>query len=123
MLCAGVIFGTGAAAALLLYLLSDSAAAVSALLAALVTGCMHGVNFMLISILPKFFKKYGNVSTASGVLNSCTYVGSALSTYGIAVLSAKIGWGDTIGIWFLIALMGTVLCFVSVKPWKREHGV
>ena len=121
MLCAGVIFGTGALAALVLYLLSDRNAAVSAILAAVLTGAMHGVNFMLVSILPPFFKKYGNVSTASGVLNSCTYIGSATSTYGIAVLSQNIGWGDTIGIWFLVALTGTALCLISVKPWLRTH--
>ena len=121
MLCAGVIFGTGALAALILYLLSDRNAAVSAILAAVLTGTMHGVNFMLVSILPLFFQKYGNVSTASGVLNSCTYIGSATSTYGIAVLSQNIGWGNTIGIWFLIALTGTALCLISVKPWLRMH--
>lgn len=123
MLCAGVIFGAGAVAALVLYFLSDKNAAISAVLAAALTGTMHGVNFMLVSILPPFFKKYGNVSTASGVLNSCTYVGSAISTYGIAVLSQSIGWGDTIGIWFLIALLGTILCLINIKPWAKTHPV
>jgi len=122
LLCAGVIFGSGAVSALALYLLCDSNAVVSALLAAVVTGCMHGVNFMLVSIIPRFFQKYGNTSTASGVLNACTYVGAASSTYGIAVLSARIGWQDTIGIWFLIALSGAVLCLICVKPWARTHS-
>ena len=121
LLCAGVIFGMGTVAALVLYFLSAKNAAISAFLAAVVTGSMHGVNFMLVSILPPFFKKYGNVSTASGVLNSCTYIGSAASTYGIAVLSQSIGWGDTIGIWFLIALTGTILCLISIKPWAKTH--
>ena len=121
LLCAGVIFGMGTVAALVLYFLSAKNAAISAFLAAVVTGSMHGVNFMLVSILPPFFKKYGNVSTASGVLNSCTYIGSAASTYGIAVLSQSIGWGDTIGIWFLIALTGTALCLISIKPWAKTH--
>ena len=122
MLCAGVIFGGGAASALALYFLADLSAPLSALLAAAVTGCMHGVNFMLVSILPRFFHRYGNTSTASGVLNACTYVGAASSTYGIAVLSSRIGWQDTIGIWFLIALTGTVLCLVTVKPWAKTHS-
>ena len=42
---------------------------------------MHGVNIMLVSILPTYFKKYGNRSTASGVVNACTYIGSAASAY------------------------------------------
>ena len=122
MLCAGVIFAGGAVSALALYFLPSASAPLSALLAAVVTGCMHGVNFMLVSILPRFFQRYGNTSTASGVLNACTYVGAASSTYGIAVLSDRIGWQSTIGIWFVVALIGTVLCLVTVKSWGRTHS-
>ena len=121
LLCAGSIFGVGTCAALLLFFLFNQGAAVSVFLAALLTGCMHGVNFVLISMLPPFFQKYGNTSTVSGILNACTYIGSALSTYGIALLSKGIGWGWTILVWFLIALVGTVLCLVCVKPWAKEH--
>lgn len=121
--CAGVIFGVGAAAALLLFFLFDRGAAISVLLAALLTGCMHGVNFMLISMLPAYFRKYGNTSTASGVLNACTYIGSALSTYGVAVLSTSIGWDGTILLWFATALTGTALCLLCIKPWAKKHPV
>lgn len=121
LLCAGTIFGVGTCSALLLFFLFNGGAAVSVFLSALLTGCMHGVNFMLISMLPPFFRKYGNTATASGVLNACTYIGSALSTYGIALLSKGIGWNWTILIWFFIALVGTGLCLICVKPWAKEH--
>ncbi len=52
LLCAGVIFGVGAVAAFLLFLCFDQSAALSVLLAAMLTGCMHGVNFILVGILP-----------------------------------------------------------------------
>ena len=77
---------------------------------------------MLISMLPRYFKRYGSASTASGVLNACTYVGSALSTYGIAVLSQGLGWKGTILIWVVIAVLGTAACVVCVKPWKKHFG-
>lgn len=122
LLCAGVIFGTGALATIVLLLVTGNSAALSVVFAALLTGTMHGVNVMLISMLPPFFQKYGNVSTVSGVLNSCTYIGSAISTYGIALLSEKFNWSFTIFIWLLIALLGTVMCLVCVRPWnKREN--
>lgn len=121
VLCAGVIFGIGVGAALLLYFLSDRNAALSVVLAAVITGCMHGVNLMLVSIVPAWFGKYGSAATASGVLNACTYVGSATSTYGIAVLSGNIGWQNTILLWAFIALVGTVLCLVGTKPWAASH--
>ena len=121
MLCAGVFFGAGAVSALLLTFVTGKNAAFSVLLSALLTGCMHGVNLLLICMIPPFFKKYGNVSTVSGVLNSCTYIGSAISTYGIALLSEKLGWGFTLFGWLLIAALGTLICLVCVKPWSKEH--
>lgn len=72
-------------------------------------------------MLPPFFAKYGNVSTASGVINSCTYIGSAISTYGIAVLTENLGWNFTIGMWSIIALMGTVICFMCINGWKKNY--
>ena len=113
--CAGVIFGVGMLAAVTLVLFSGKIAAVSVICSALLTGCMHGVNLMLVCMLPSFFQKHGNVSTVSGVLNSCTYVGSAISTYGIALISEAYSWGVTISIWAVIALLGTVICFVASK--------
>ena len=67
-------------------------------------------------------KKFGKVSTISGILNSCTYVGSAASTYGIALISEKAGWNFTLLIWFIIALTGTVICFVAARPWTKKMG-
>ena len=69
-----------------------------------------------------YFKKYGNVSTVSGVINSCTYIGSALSTYGVALLSEVYGWNFTIFVWATIALSGTGICFAVSKAWKLKFG-
>lgn len=119
--CAGVIFAVSTVAALVLYLSTGQNAAASAGFAALLTGCMHGVNVILICMIPPFFQKYGNVSTVSGVLNSCTYIGSALSTYGTAFLAEHFSWNTTILAWMLIALIGTAICFLCVKPWSRRE--
>lgn len=120
--CAAIIFAVGAAAALGLYFLNGTGAIGSVVLAALLTGCMHGVNLLLICMIPPFFKAQGNVSTVSGVLNACTYVGSAASTYGIARLSGSIGWQNTVFIWFLIALMGTILCLLCIPEWNKKFN-
>ena len=86
---------------------------------ALVTGCMHGVNLMLVSTVPKRFRIYGNVSTVSGTINACSHVGAAIFTYGIALLSEVIGWRLTVGVWVLIAFVGTLVCLVAAKRWKQ----
>ena len=66
-------------------------------------------------------KKYGNVSTASGVINSCTYIGSAISTYGIALISERLGWSFTIITWIVIGTLGTLLCLISFRGWQRKY--
>ena len=122
MTCAGVIFGVGALSALALYFLSGSNPIFSVLFSALLTGSMHGVNLILICMIPPYFSKYGNVSTVSGVLNSCTYIGSAISTYGVALLSEMVGWDFTLLIWLAIAMAGTTVCLVCARPWKKKMG-
>ena len=103
----------GCAAGLLMF--HESQMIVSVLLMSLMTACAHGINLMLICELPARFVKYGNVSFASGLLNSCTYIGSALSTYGIALLSDKLGWNTTIIAWCAIAVVGLVTCVFAAK--------
>ncbi len=82
------------------------------------TACMHGINLLLIGNLPAKFLKYGKVSTISGVLNSCTYIGSALSAYGIARLNQSFGWTITIIVWIGIIILGGLLCGISIKRFK-----
>lgn len=117
--CGGAVFATAAVSAALLFAFFDGGAVVAIFSMAMITGCMHGVNLMLITHVPKRFKRYGNISTVSGALNACTYIGSAISTYGIALLSEIIGWRNTVGVWFIIALAGTVNCLIAAHYWKR----
>lgn len=119
--CAGVMFGVGAISALVLYLFSSYNAAFSVAMATLLTGCVHGVNLMLVCMVPAFFRKYGSVSTVSGIINSCTYVGSAISTYGIALLSENFGWSTTLLAWAIIAVTATLICVVNIKPWRNKY--
>ena len=118
--CGAVIFGvaTIAAALMFLSLFFDLGPILSVIFMMLITGCMHGVNLMLITHVPKRFKKYGNISTISGAINSCTYIGSAIFTYGVAVLAETLGWHVTVGIWAIIALLGTLSATVAIKRWR-----
>ncbi len=118
--CAGTIFGLGAVFAVGIYLTSGRSAFASVVLTALLVGSMHGVNVMLICMVPSFFKKFGSVSTVSGVINACTYVGSAVSTYGIAVLSQRAGWDITVMMWVMFAVIGAGICLGSAKKWRRS---
>lgn len=118
--CAAVFFGAGTAFAVLLFVFTGSNALFSVLFSALLTGCMHGVNLMLICMIPVYFSKSGKVYTVSGIVNSCTYIGSAISTYGIALISEKAGWNTTLLVWIAIALFGTIICIICANPWKKK---
>lgn len=120
--CSAVIFLAGCVSSLLLYVLSGRSAVMSVLLSAILTGCMHGVNMLLVCMLPAYFKRHGNVSTAAGVLNSFTYIGSAISTYGFASLSEHLGWSFTIVMWVGVAALGCALCLLWTKRFKNEYG-
>ena len=117
---AGIIFGVGAASAGLLLMVTGKYTILSIVSMALLSGCMHGVNLMLICILPGYFIKSGCVSLVSGILNACTYIGSAISTYGIAVLTENTGWKVTIGVWLGISALGAALCLICTPSWRRR---
>lgn len=119
LLCAGTVFLTGFLGALLLSLIPAFCVQISVFLSALITGCMYGVNVILVSMIPPYFKKSGNVSTVSGLLNSCTYVGSALSGFGIAWAVQHKGWSFAIWLWAAAAFTGTALCLCSGKLWNQ----
>lgn len=119
VICAGGIFAVGAVAAAALYFFNGVNAILSVVMSALLTGCMHGVNLMLISYVPAFFKKTGRVSLVSGMLNSCTYIGSSVSVYGFAAVSEKAGWSATVFIWLTVAVLGTAVCLLASPFWKR----
>lgn len=120
--CAGAVFGAGWIGALLLALLPSFRVGLSVFLAAWITGCMYGVNVILVSMIPPYFKKSGKVSTVSGLLNACTYVGSALSSYGIAWVAQGSGWQAVIWLWAAAACLGTLLCLGSKGRWLRFAG-
>jgi OPA family glycerol-3-phosphate transporter-like MFS transporter len=113
----GVIFAVGTVAAILVALVMQRSVLLTALFMAALAGCMHGVNFVLIGMVPRQFRRFGRVGLVSGVLNSCTYLGSALSTYGVALLSLSLGWSGTITIWIGLALAGAAVCLSITKKW------
>lgn len=114
-----ILFAIGSGCALALAALFTASAAVSVVLVAVLVGSMHGVNLMLICNLPGRFARTGKVSLISGMLNACTYVGSAISTYGFALVAQRFGWRATVVCWAGIAAIGAVMCIIGGK--KTVH--
>ena len=119
IVCAGAVFGVGAVSATLLVLLGDKSVVLSLLLLALLVGCMHGVNLILVCMVPARFSRFGKVSFISGLINSSTYIGAAISTYGIAVFTDEFGWTNTIILWSVVAFTGAFICIALGKKWNK----
>ncbi len=119
VVCAGVIFAIGALSAAFLILLGDKSAVLSLVLLALLVGCMHGVNLILVCMVPAKFARFGKVSFISGLINSSTYLGAAISTYGIAVFTDVFGWTKTIILWSVVAGVGAIICIALGKKWTK----
>lgn len=125
--CSTVIYLFSTVAALILYFCNAflKSALVSALLLSIIVAGMHGINLMLITIVPKRFARSGRVSTFSGILNACTYVGAAISAYGVAALAESFGWDVTILVWAAVALVGVAFTAIAIPVWrkfKREYA-
>ena len=115
LVCAAAVFAVGTAAALLLAFTMGRGVILSVVLLALLVGCMHAANYLLVCLMPVRFFRYGRVGLISGVMNAFAYVGSAISTYGIAVFSGVFGWRQTVLLWAGIALVGGALCLLATK--------
>ena len=122
--CAATIFAGSAIVCAILFvvnLFAPAAALIpSLILMALTVAAMHGINLMLISIVPRRFVVFGKVSTYSGILNASTYVGAALSTYGFAALAETFDWNFTILSWVAISFIGAVVCFFGARIWQKH---
>lgn len=109
------LFGFGLILSLAMAALYTASAPASALLAALLTAAMHGINLMLICNLPARFAASGKVSLLTGMLNACTYVGSALSTYVFALIAQSAGWRATVVCWAGVCLCGAAACLIAAR--------
>ena len=113
-----LFFGVAAVSCVLLYLNFDRIV-ISVALMAIICGCSHAVNQMLISNMPVRYAPYGRVSTMSGFFNAFTYVGSSLSAYGFAALADRFDWKLLVVVWAVCAVGGTLMCVMNLKRWTR----
>ena len=80
---------------------------------------MHGVNTMLISMVPLYFAESGKSATVTGAMNSFTYLGSGISAFAIGVITAERGWDAAIASWIAIAAAGLIICLICTKIWGK----
>ncbi len=108
---------------MLLYFFGHYSVVIAVLFLSASTACTLGINSMLLSVFPMFFSKYGKTSTVTGLLNCCAYVASAISSYGLGVVSIFFGWNSVILLCAIICAIAvlTALLVIKIKhPLKKD---
>lgn len=90
----------------------------SIVLLALCTTAMYTYNYVVITLVPMRFASTGKTATVTGIMNAAAYVGSAASSYGFGVVSEKIGWGGTAGVWVGLCFAALLLTLASAGKWR-----
>jgi OPA family glycerol-3-phosphate transporter-like MFS transporter len=111
------LFAASCLAALVLRFFGEHHLLLSLSAFAVIIGSMMGVNLMLVSFVPARFSGFGLVSFLTGLTNSMVYVGSSISTFGIAAMLEKAGWGWLLVLLAALALISTLLCVWAARHW------
>lgn len=93
--------------------------AICVILLALFTTIIAAMNHLLMTLIPVHFAKFGRASTVGGIFNCCTYIGSAISTYGFGAVSEKFGWTATVVFWIILGVIGVAACALPMRRYAR----
>ena len=116
----GLYFAVTTGFLLLLYFSGTNSMLISTLFIAIASGGLHGINSLQTYYLPELLGGTAKISFYAGLINSATYVGSALSTYLFAVISEMHGWNATIISWVLFAAGGLVLTMICMFSLRKK---
>lgn len=83
---------------------------------------MLSVNTMFVTLVPVRLQFTGRTSTLSGILNSATYMGSALSGYGIGWLLENRSWSTVFISWIAGLVAAAALCLCFIKIWENARN-
>lgn len=122
LVCSAIIFTISTVFCTALYCLFNTSVILSTAFTAVITGCMHGVNLMLIGIAPTIFAKNGNVSTFSGILNGTAYAGSAFSAYVMPLVTENAGWQSTLLLWLVLSACGILVSVSCIQLWRKVEN-
>ena len=118
--CTTLFFSVCTAACLVLVFAGTSNPALSTAMLMIASAATQAVNFMYTSIAVAKFERFGKTSFITGAMNSSVYIGSAISTYGIAAITTHFGWSGTMVTWFVCAFVGLVVAVFSIKPFNKK---
>lgn len=91
----------------------------SVVLFSIISTFVTGTNVILISFVPLQFTAIGRTSTIAGLTNALTYLGSALSGWGLGWIAGRYGWGVVNWVLAGLCVLGCVICLAARPLWRR----
>ncbi len=98
---------------LVISLLSKNVFVVTVISFALVSLLMAGVNNVVTSMMPLYWKDRVNSGMVSGVLNGFCYVGSTASSYGLGLVADFKGWDAVFWLLFIVCIIASIIGFIE----------
>lgn len=80
---------------------------------ALVSCLTSGINNVLTSMIPLYWKNKINSGLLAGVLNGFCYVGSTISSYGLGSVADKWGWNSVFWLLFSLCLIASAIGLIE----------
>lgn len=91
---------------------------ISVILMAAATAAAHTFNYMLITLVPVRFARYGRTATVTGLMNAAAYAGCAVSTYSFGAIAERLGWHCIVYVWLGLSFTAAAACIFIAKRWK-----
>ena len=82
---------------------------------------MSGVNNVITSMAPLYWKKRVNSGMLAGLLNGCCYLGSTISAYGLGSIADIGGWNSVFYLLFGICALSTLLGVLYMALRKKKQ--
>lgn len=117
-LCAVLFLAAAALIGFVIALLSTGVFVVTIVSFSLVSCLMAGVNNVITSMAPLFWKEKINSGLLAGILNGFCYVGSTISSYGLGSVADGLGWNGVFWLLFILCLAVVAIGFVYVVATK-----
>jgi len=114
-----IFFGGCILGSLVMCLIPEGSPILSIAMLMLINGATHGINLMYTSMAVPHFARFGKTSFITGAINSAVYVGSAISMYGVALITERFGWDGTMLAWLIVALVGFALCLPAARLFVK----
>lgn len=114
LICAIMFAVSSALIGIVIAMLTMDAVVVTIVSFALISCLMAGVNNVVTSMMPLYWKDKVNSGMVSGVLNGFCYLGSMISSYGLGFIADFSGW--TAVFWLIFALCALAVV-IGVVEW------